>query len=318
MKKRLISIFLILMLLQGLFPAGVLARDTETVFQDTFDGKTYDVIRGKYFAESSDLETKGYYYLPFYYSDGYFAESATVYNAHLATASANLAVAATYRSNFEGTYMDYRERQTVIRQVLSSIGCSDASVYINDEALEKPTENSIGFAIASKKLVYADGTETGYTLIPVAVRGGGYEAEWCSNFLLGKESTIAGGEAKGFAEATAKVMDGIREYLEAYGLTNDAKNGKVKFWLTGVSRGGAVANMAAKRLVDQFGTEAVYAYPLEPAAGGNAKAEKTGVSYDCIHNLVNSGDIVPKVAPAQMGFKLYGQTVKYVPEDATT
>ena len=302
MKKRVLSLLLCLVLLVGLLPAQALAHPVAEVGAVTVGGRSYALLRGTHF-----LETTTNSYVPFYYSDGYFMESSTEYNEHLATLSANMAFAAVHSSAISGNYL---YKHTLIRQFLADIGCADGDIYVNKWSVTEPTENSIAVAIGSKGLAEKGGTATGYTLVPIAVRGGGYEDEWFGNFAVGSS-----GESKGFADAADEVMAEVEGYLGSHALAEAAGSGKVKFWVAGQSRGGAVANLVAKRLVDAYGTASVYAYPLEAPAAGVESEKKPGAEYGCIHNLVNYGDLVTAVLPAEMGFFRYGVEHSLVPAE---
>ena len=65
---------------------------------------------------------------------------------------------------------------------------------------------------------------------------------------------------------------------------------------------------SAVRGSGENGTNKVFSYTCEAPKGGTDAAEKlTDKSkYYCIHNLINAVDLVPRVAPYQMGFKRYG------------
>lgn len=290
MKKRLLSFILCAVLLLPLIPA---AAGTDIVQTDTFGGKTYNVLRGTYYCHSALGEVSGWQ--PFYYSDGYFEGSSSDYNPHLATMSVNLAVAAIHSSGGE-----YAMRQAPARQMLADIGCDEQGMYANEWQFKAAEENSMAVMMGRKKLQYADGTYTGYILVPITLRGGGYGLEWGGNLVTG-----ASGEAEGFSKAADIVMEDVEYYINNYGLVVPAAEGKIKFWVTGYSRGGAAANIAAKRLSDKYGATAVYAYPGEAPMGGIAAEEKG--DYSCIHNLINPADLVAALPPAAYGFKRYGK-----------
>ena len=59
----------------------------------------------------------------------------------------------------------------------------------------RPTEDTIGMIMGAKEIAI-EGED--YILMPIAVRGGDYEAEWASNVTLGAE-----GEAEGFSGAVS-------------------------------------------------------------------------------------------------------------------
>ena len=248
--------------------------------------------------------------IKYYYSDDYFKSSPS-YSTKLATMSMNMAMAAFMR-NAGGTTVNadvlnvqkvYSGKSASITQLLNDIGCSD--VYVNDDFKIKPwfnkdtNQSSIGVAIAHKTITVNSG-ET-YTLIPIAVRGAGYESEWASNVTLG-----ASGEAKGFSDAADKVTSEVINYMKNHNISTD----NVKFWITGYSRAGAVSNLTARRLIDNYGAEKTYAYCFEAPQGGSKALNST--KYNVISNMINPADLIPEVAPSQMGFVRYGVDYKFV------
>lgn len=289
---------------------------------DKMHGGEFDLIRGILHREktSSGVEDKD---SVFYYTDGLFYGDPYVYNNHLATASWNLAFAGTYLREGAAQPSSYKYKHTGARQFLADIGCPDQNIYVNDYNIRKPGTDSIGVIIGSKELTYKGGRRTGDILIPVAVRGGGYEAEWASNVLLGS-GTSRGGEAQGFSEAADEVMRNIEYYIAKYELEDELASGSVKFWVSGFSRAGATANITSKRLVEKYAdgsagkNNQVFSYPCEAPKGGTDNAQLLpDASYFCIHNLVNAADIVPLVGPEEMGFKRYGVD-HYMPGSVTS
>lgn len=242
----------------------------------------------------------------FYYSDGYFKDSAKTYNTHLASLSANMVMAAMYSSvgGSGSNSAEYRDKSNNIRQMMSDIGCKDEDIYVNDFNVRRPTSKTIGVCISSKDL------PDGEKLVIVGVRGGGYEAEWASNVSIGSS-----GEANGFRDAANTVFSELKNYMSRRNI--NGADSKTKYWLAGYSRAGATANLTAKRIVDSFDTSGTrtFAYPIE-APKGALKSEATLANasgkYRCIHNVLNFCDLVPWVAPAGMGFTRYGVD-HYVP-----
>ena len=287
-------------------------------------GDKYALIRGFLHHEktSNNDDTDNI----FYYTDGFFYSDPYTYNDHLATASWNLALGGTYLREGIAKLDSYKYKHTGTRQFFSDIGCPDENIYVNDCNVNKPGTDTIGVTIGSKELQQYgnDGKleSTGDILIPIAVRGGGYEAEWASNVLLGSGST-RGGEAQGFSEAADQVMQAVEYYIAKYDLEDELAAGKVKFWVSGFSRAGATANITSKRLIEKYASGAadknnqVFGYPCEAAKGGTDKAEKLSdkTKYYSIHNLINAGDMVPLVGPEEMGFKRYGVD-HYIPGTA--
>ena len=270
-------------------------------------GKKYNLIRGYFHYPKIDDEEVNSDAV-FYYSDGYFDSDSKQYNEHITTASYALAMSGMYLS-----VEDYPYKHSSGRQFLSDIGVDDQNIYINDYNIQKPGTDSIGVIIGSKELTDNEGNGTGEYLIPIAVRGAGYEAEWASNVLLGK-GLNRDGEAQGFSEAADHVEEQIEYYINKYGLADEIEAGNVKFWISGFSRAGATSNLTAKRLVEKYAcseegkNNEVFAYCIEAPQGGTDNAETLSdkKKYYCIHNLINKADIVPLVGPSRMGFKRYG------------
>ena len=232
----------------------------------------------------------------FYYSDGLFEVKPHLYNTAIAACGMTLVDAATTYIN-NGDYTDGAKN---IKELYKQIGFDN--YYINDGFVNKPTADSIGFIIGEKNM-HLNRKGEDVTVLATTIRSANYELEWASNVMLGKT-----GEAQGFAEAAKQVKESIDNYLTNNGLEDDYKEGKVLFWINGFSRGGATANLTAKKLIDQyqpFGND-VIAYCYEAPQGAVASEELQGRDYRTIHNVVNPNDIVPYVAPSEFGFKRYG------------
>ena len=298
---------------------GTQAGIVGTVGPGGSEGSEYDLIRGFSHHQSTagDMEDIDN---AFYYSDAFFAAVPETYNDHLATASLSMAFSGMYLRALEPEDANgnrYYNKHAGIRQFLADIGCPDNSITINESMEKVPGIDTIGVTIASKELVKSDGTKTGKILVPVVVRGGGYEREWGSNATLGKASVSdRDKEAQGFSEAADQVFAEVEKYITKYQLNDAINEGNVKFWVTGYSRAGATANITSKRLIEKYACDdntagknnQVFAYTCEAPMGGTDEAEKLDdkTKYYCIHNLVNAVDIVPLVAPELMGFKRYG------------
>ena len=259
----------------------------------TVGNDTYPVIKDTFqYYPNSGGQSTGY----FYYSDGYFAESARYYNEHLATMSTCVSVAAV-NSLFEGEHTPYKAARNIMN-LYESIGFK--ALYINYPeptfyGEDGETLATIGFVIAYKDITVNGKTEK---LVAIAVRGGKYGAEWASNVVIGDGV----GEARGFKDAADQVERGLEKYLADYEI--DPSN--AKFWITGFSRAAATSNLVAKRLTDSYGEDNVYAYCFETPKGGVHSLLKEGIDYANIHNIINATDIVPFVATTEMGFIRYG------------
>ena len=261
--------------------------NSEPVYRGLFTYSATDNIR----AVDTDRDAV------FYYSDGYFKDNAKTYNEHLATLSVCMAACA--QDSAEGGMgeeLNYVFKGRNIRQMMLDMGCKNEDIFMSDSYAQKPKTDSIGYCIARKKLSNGD------DLVIIAVRGGYYESEWATNFELGTE-----GEHAGFSRNATKVFAGLEQFLQKMNISGSSST--TKFWIAGYSRAGATSNLTAKRIVDKYDTggNRTFAYPIEPPKGGMESEKKSGSNYDCIHNVLNYLDIVPWVAPSQMGgFIRYG------------
>lgn len=242
----------------------------------------------------------------FHYSDDYFKESSGAYqdkdlpyNPSLATMSLNLELAAWASP----TQNDYRFKSDNAKKLLGKLGFNHFEA--NDGFKFKPTKDSIGAVVAEKKLTV---DKEDYTLIALAIRGGGYEAEWSSNVTLGKF-----GQHQGFEKASQDVLS----FLDSYIKTQQIK-GKIKLWLTGYSRGGATANLIAGELNNgrklpqvTLVSSDLYAFCFEPPAGTLEKLGAKDTKHHNVVSIVNLNDVVTKVAPnaEKFEFTRYGKDI---------
>ncbi len=287
------------------------------------DGASYPVYYGyvsspSHTTEDTDIVNK------YYYSDGFFFGDPKKYDNHLAAFGMNFAMASA--DSYINTHDDYRYKFTNIKSLMQQIGIAEENIYVNSWYTKKPTDDSIGVAIGKKTIRSNAGEE--YTLVPIAIRSYGYEKEWASNMTINGENTDdMKDEHSGFKSARTHVMDELKYYIANYGLSDDLKKGKVKFFVTGFSRGSATANLTGKFLVDTYGENSdyqnknqIFAYCFAVPAGGTDFRDNTLVSgksnecYYCVHNIINKVDLTPMVATYEMGFKRYGVD-HYVPGD---
>ncbi len=146
-------------------------------------------------------------------------------------------------------------------------------------------------------------------VVALVVRGtNGTIEEWSSNFDMGNRSKFSSyddwrtkNNHKGFDVAANRIMDYLETYLSKYDL--DAEN--TVFWVTGHSRGAAIANIIAAKLVDKG--EIVFAYTFA-APNTTTSSSASKAKYDCIFNLVNEDDFVPTVPMSKWNFTRYGRS----------
>lgn len=255
----------------------------------------------------------------YHYDDGYFLEDSTIYNNQLSTMSLCLELATW--SSYDTSIWKHKSknaRELLTGEVLTAggsysketegIGFKDFAQ--NDYWNNRPTRNSIGVVAANKKITDVRDNNKEYTLIALAVRGGGYASEWASNFNTGNVGTHAG-----FTEARDNVLKFLKKYIEDYSITGD-----IKLWVVGYSRGGATANMVGGALNDGYALPNVslkhkdlFVYTFEAPRGAlksDLDASNSG-EHSNIHNVINFNDVVPLVAPQQWGFVRYNYDNDY-------
>lgn len=273
------------------------------------------------FAESADkADEPNYYFGSFYYrpgegeiyglsdsvdyfaySDDYFKKSGKIYDAHLSTLSMSLAEASVSSTREPFTPEGYAKKNRDVIAFLEDNGFSD--IAVNDDYKIKPTKNTIGVACAHKKIV-DNGKE--YTMLTIVPRSAGYEYEWGDNFVLG-----AGGDAKGFDVSSNKCLDFARSYVAENGITGD-----IKVWTVGYSRGAAITNLTAKKLIDNpqaalgesvnLDPENLYAYTFGTPMAADSSQNPRDEKYSGIFNIYQSSELASSMAPAEMGFERYG------------
>ena len=215
------------------------------------------------------------------YSESYFSAPSDEYNHNLARLSLGMALAS-FRDinnpeNQGGLLADFYEK----------LGLKDIET---DSYNSEPQPYSVTYGIANTKL-------GGTTLVVVTICSGNYGAEWASNLTVGNSA-----RSDGFQDASQKVQRALKDYMERHLL-----KGNVKLWITGYSRGGAVANITAADCTDSGVFDDVYAYtfatPMTTREPGH---------YDNIFNIIQKNDIVPKVPLADWGYRHYGKDLYLV------
>ena len=253
----------------------------------------------------------------FYYSEDFFRRPATEYDHELAQMSLGLIVSgfSTRASDAQYTTDGDVGREDNIRAAYETLGFDHAEFYNYDVGLDC-TDNKVAFSFA-RKTISRDGAL--YTVIPVILRGGGYGAEWASNFYVNDDSAHTG-----FRNAAEAVYDALEDYLQREDDLSEL--GTVKLWIGGYSRAAATANLLAALVcndLDGIIENNVYAYTFA-APHAVTGMEEGGVSWDynnnynawlipkssfdetCIHNIINSGDIVPRIPLNDWGYHRNG------------
>lgn len=235
------------------------------------------------------------------YDENWFFTPSTTYQHGLTKMSIRGAVAG------YGVMDDPHSIDTNIKYLMVENDKNSLEFTNYESSYPNPKTNTIGYAISSKNIKNSAG-KTG-SLLMVTVRGGGYMDEWGGNFDLGTKD-----EHQGFNEAALQVRDGIKKYVEKY---KDKLPYELKVWISGYSRGAATTNRVAKMLddgaVEGLTRDNIYAFCFEcPQNTTKTQSYVESDKYKNIVSIVNSVDLVPKVAMSGFEFKRYG-TVYQLP-----
>ena len=271
-------------------------EDLEFVFGEIADEIVNKKMGTFMFPSASEKDFSATYF----YDDEYFSKDASEYNPSLATMSLCFELSA-WGSNVDGT-ADYSNKSRNAKSLLKQIGFKESDIETNYNFTVKPSEDSMGVVVGHKDIKVNGET---YTLIALATRGGGYEAEWAGNFTIG-----ASGQHEGFKKASDEAYRFLADYINRH---KDDFQTDIKLWFTGYSRAGATVNLLSGRLNDEkqiagiaIDMEDLYTYCFEPPMGGLLSNVSPVRNYTNIHNILNPNDLVPKVAPRAWGFYRYG------------
>ena len=207
----------------------------------------------------------------YYYSDSLFDHPATEYDNQLALATLGMAAAADCPWESDQRYWMEGEvgRADHIRDAFAKLGFTEVQLFNYTHSLND-TPDTVGCAVARKTLVRG-GRQV--TIIGAFLRGSGYGAEWSGNLHAGPGSAHVG-------FVTAARLPAVLPQLEK-------KN-------TFVYTFAAPASLTAADCPDLQQD-----YDNNHAADGRLKKD-WGISN--IFNIVSSGDVIPRILPAEWGF----------------
>lgn len=229
--------------------------------------------------------------------DKSFLQDEYKYNHQLAKASLALSLSAFTSDDGKSHWGDDGNfnRDINIKQVLSDLKFEKSEVYGYDVNLND-SSSKVAFALGHKTLNNGDKS---FDVVCVAVRGGGYGCEWADNFRLGSDQSSF---HKGFFDSAQKIVPKLDDYIK-----RRCKGENVKLWITGYSRGGAVANILASLYDSEKENNgcSVYAYTFASPATADISNDDN-VKYSNIFNIINPYDIVPTIPPSQWGFSRFG------------
>jgi len=234
-------------------------------------------------------------------NDPLFTQNEYSYNHSLAKESLELSVEA-YSSNV--SELNWGEdkpsgRDDNVKSFLTKRGYGNFTSYNYDVSLND-SSSKVAFSIAEKPF------DKNTSVVAVAVRGGNYGLEWADNFNLGDSQNLY---HRGFYEASFKVKKQIDEYLKEY-----VEGKKIKIWLTGYSRGGAVANIVASMYNENKASFpcSIYAYTFaSPKTSVISETKAHDTIHKNIFNILSPNDPVYNVPPENWGFGRFGICVVF-------
>lgn len=210
------------------------------------------------------------YDLKMNYDDGYFTKDAKKYDKNLSLLS------------FASSLVSKNPNRG--NEFFSKIEFNDVTAknYTADS-----TEDDCAYIFAHK-------TIKKYELISVAIRGFDYQKEWANNLKIGTT-----GNHEGFYKCANDVYKELQTYVSTY-----SGNKPLKLWINGYSRGGAISNVLSSVIIKDkkldVSLENMFVYTFESPRG---LTKEDAVSYENVHNIVNTCDLIANIAPEK--YELY-------------
>ena len=248
--------------------------------------------------------------VPFRMDYRWFSENPADYNKSMAVTSLLLA------SHAYGDHeLDGKER---IKACPDLIGMKDMEIA---EVSEKDDCYAYGIHTAEAMVGHTEFRYKGksHSVLLIGVTGYTSSVGWLSNFTVGKPdekylwpSWENINNHMGFDIGASLLLKKIGNYIK-YNKLGDIFNvvDEVDVWTMGHSRGGAVSNLIAAKIIDgQLGKYIpnsklkMFAYDFATPRTTTSKNES---KYNVIHNVINDGDPVPQLPLDAWGFKPYGQ-----------
>ncbi len=233
-----------------------------------------------------------------------FFDSATKYSSKLASAS--LIFANTIYSDTGFHYTDAPDSDiTMIQSMMLQHGFNSIVDYSIGSGSDKLGLSPIHdddlseVAIGYHTVTYKNKTKT---ILGVVVRGtNGTLEEWSSNFDIGNPDTWTSAEHRGFKVAESRIKQAVDQYVSTY----LSGTGNIVYWVTGHSRGAAIANILSAELIDEGKSVFGYTYATPATTTSSSRSD---ARYNSIFNFTNTSDIVTCVPITQWNFGRYGKT----------
>ncbi|MCR5625001.1 MAG: DUF2974 domain-containing protein, partial [Lachnospiraceae bacterium] len=264
-----------------------------------------DITTFSYVNESSDhsVEYKpnnGYTTkIGFSWNDDMLTKSSTSYDKDLALFAAKMSLF---------TY-SVKKDKTTLNDALNAMGVKDENIKSYPrkgefaQGKEYDGKEGVSPCVIANKTTTINGQKT--DVYYVFIRGT-YKKEWVDNFEISTEKTHMGFE---------RAANYVKSLLDVQ-ITSTHTTNRIKVFITGHSRGGAVTNLVAKKCDDSYPTtyaqymekDDIFAYGFavpnvsQDANSGNKE------TYNNIYSIVNPEDFVTKLVPSGWGYGRYGYT----------
>lgn len=148
------------------------------------------------------------------------------------------------------------------------------------------------------------------TILGVIIRGtNGTIEEWSSNFDMGNPAEWKSDYHKGFLKTEERIEDFINRYINVF--LSDKTD--LVYWITGHSRGAALANILSAKLVDNGNNVFAYTFATPSTTISSSMNDS---KYNCIFNFANTSDFVTYVPLKEWNFGRFGITKNLSIEDA--
>lgn len=239
-----------------------------------------------------NFKTGGYAYLSsFSYSDEFFAFDSSVFSPAIARASIALA-AASYRNDPPGSYI----RRAIIDMGYNIVVSRGYDIKDDEDGgMAADVQDTVAYTIGRRLANISGKYRFIYCIVLRGTEGAG---EWLSNIDTGVSSDA---DHEGFRRTADALLAEISKRI-----TTKAENNII--WITGHSRGGAVANLLGATITESqifASRDNIYVYTF----GSPNTTTKAGV-YDNIYNIINPDDIITVLPPERWGFHRFGDSIE--------
>ncbi len=247
------------------------------------------------------------------YSDKMFERNNKEFYSDLSMISLELAMAGfTTPEAIDSSLFNGRFASQNIRYAYDELGFKDSKFYNYDVPLNN-CEDKVAYSFASKRIRTSDGKYN--TVLAVVVRGGNYGGEWVSNFrMYGENDQVGMNEHYGFRTSASEIYTSLNDYLDS---NSHMYRGDVKLWITGFSRGAAVANILTHMINNSQNGDSIhklcdvngiYSYNFACPASAKYRDVSTQNDYN-IWAVISPSDIIPMAAFRNWGYTVYGNVI---------